>query len=37
MKNAVSALLFGHNDGAFRPDSTWLSALPVPGLLAGLQ
>jgi hypothetical protein len=37
MKNAVPALLFGQDGGAFRPDSTWLSALPVPGLRAGLQ
>jgi len=37
VKDAVPALLFGQNDGAFRPDSPWLSALPVPGLRAGLQ
>jgi hypothetical protein len=45
MKNAVSALLFGQNDGALGPDGTWLSALyrcalakaSVPGLRAGLQ
>jgi hypothetical protein len=37
MKNAVPALLFGQDDGVFRPNSTWLSALPVPVLRAGLQ
>jgi len=37
MKNAVPALLFGQDDGALGPDSPWLSALPVPGLRAGLQ
>jgi hypothetical protein len=45
MKNAVPALLFGQDDGAFRPDGTWLSALyrfalakaSVPELRAGLQ
>jgi hypothetical protein len=37
MKNAVPALLFGQNDGAFRPDGTWLPALPVLGLRAGFQ
>jgi hypothetical protein len=37
MKDAVPALLFDQDDGAIRPDSTWLSAFPVPGLRAGLQ
>jgi len=37
MKNAVPALLFGQDDGALGPNGTWLSALPVPGLRAGLQ
>jgi hypothetical protein len=37
MKNAVPALLFDQDDGALGPDGTWLSALPVPGLRAGLQ
>jgi hypothetical protein len=37
MKNAVPALLFGQDDGALGPDSTWLPAFPVPGLRAGLQ
>jgi hypothetical protein len=37
MKNAVPALLFDQDDGALGPDDTWLSALPVPGLRAGLQ
>jgi hypothetical protein len=45
MKNAVPALLFGQNDGAFGPDDAGLSALyrfalakaSVPGLRAGLQ
>jgi hypothetical protein len=37
MKNAVPALLFDQDDGTLGPDSTWLSALPVPGLRAGLQ
>jgi hypothetical protein len=37
MKNAVPALLFGQDDGALGSDGTWLSALPVSGLRAGLQ
>jgi hypothetical protein len=45
MKKTVLALLFGQDDGAFRPNGTWLSALyrfalaeaSVPGLRTGLQ